>query len=178
MKHWWMRYARIGVALFIAVLVLVALGTGTASAAGPVYHTVLPGQTLYSIAGYYGVSVWAISCANGLYNPNYIYAGMVLYIPYGYYGSCKPNYYPSQPIYHPPQQPVYPSQPIYYPKPAPCGCGTCGCGSSYYRVVWGDTLYSIAYRYHTTWQAIATANHLPNPNCIYAGMLLYIPTHY
>src|SRR5512140_3692810 len=124
MKRWWMRYARIGVALFIAVVLLAALGGGTASAGGPVYHVVLPGQTLYSIAGHYGVSVWSIACANGLYNPNYIYAGMVLYIPYGWYGSCKPNYYPPKPVvYHPPVQPA----PV-------CDC--------FYRVRWGDTLAS------------------------------------
>ncbi len=159
MNHWWLRYARIGVALFIAVVLLAALGGGTASAGGPVYHTVLPGQTMYSIAAHYGVSMWAISCANGLYNPNYIYAGMVLYIPYGWYGNCKPNYYPAKPV-------------VYHPAPKPVPVPVCDC---YYRVKWGDTLFSIAWRYGTTWQVLAQANHLYNANYIYAGMLLRIP---
>lgn len=154
MKHWWMRYARIGVALFIAVLLLAALGGGTASASGPVYHVVLPGQTLYSISNWYGVSVWAMACANGIYNPNYIYAGMVLYVPYGWYGGCKPSYYPPRPVYNPPPAPV-------------CDC--------FYRVRWGDTLTSIAWRYGTTWQVLAQANHLFNANFIFAGMILRIP---
>jgi putative chitinase len=39
----------------------------------------------------------------------------------------------------------------------------------------GETLSSIARRYGTTWQAIANANNLSNPNNIYAGQKLKIP---
>jgi LysM repeat protein len=53
------------------------------------------------------------------------------------------------------------------PPPPPCG--------TYYTVQWGDTLSSIAARYHTTVQAIMYANNIMNPNYIYAGMILYIP---
>jgi LysM repeat protein len=52
------------------------------------------------------------------------------------------------------------------PKP-PCG--------TYYTVQWGDTLSNIAARYGTTVQAIMYANNIPNPNYIYAGMILFIP---
>ena len=38
----------------------------------------------------------------------------------------------------------------------------------------GETLSSIARRYGTTWQAIAQANGLVNPNQIYAGQQLKI----
>ncbi|MGB8646100.1 MAG: LysM peptidoglycan-binding domain-containing protein [Anaerolineae bacterium] len=156
MNHWFKWYARVGVALFIAVVLIAALGGGSASAAGPVYVVVQPGQTLYSIAAHYGVSVWSVACANGLYNPNYIYAGMTLYIPYGWYGACRPNYYPPKPVmYHPPA-----------PK-QPCDC--------FYRVRWGDTLSSIAWRYGTSWTVLAQANHLYNANFIYTGMILRIP---
>jgi LysM repeat protein len=92
------RYAQIGLALIIAVL-LIAGVSGSAAAAGPGYHTVQPGQTLYSIASHYGTSVWAIACANGLYNPNYVYAGQVLIIPSGWDGGgCKSDHQ-----YKPPQ---------------------------------------------------------------------------
>jgi LysM repeat protein len=40
----------------------------------------------------------------------------------------------------------------------------------------GETLYSIAARYGTTSQAIASANGLRNPSLIYAGQRLVIPT--
>ncbi len=146
------RYARVGLALMVAILLLAAFSS-SAAAAGPVYVTVQPGQTLYSIASYYGVSVWSIACANGIANPNYIYAGMVLYIPYGGYGYCHPY---TPPVYHPP----------YYPPP------TYDC---FYRVRYGDTLYSIALRYGTSFWALARANGLYNPNYIYAGMVLRIP---
>lgn len=43
-------------------------------------------------------------------------------------------------------------------------------------VRWGETLESIAYRYGTTVSAIVQANHLANPNYIYAGQVLIIPT--
>lgn len=48
-------------------------------------------------------------------------------------------------------------------------------------VVWhtvqrGETLSSIARAYGTTWQAIARANHLVNPDQIYAGQKLQVPT--
>jgi LysM repeat protein len=51
---------------------------------------------------------------------------------------------------------------------------------SYGRVVhivrWGETLSGIAYRYGTTVHAIASYNGIVNPNCIYAGQRLVIPS--
>lgn len=48
-------------------------------ASAPVYHTVLRGQTLRTIAGYYGTSVYGIQLLNPqLYDPNWIYAGQVI----------------------------------------------------------------------------------------------------
>lgn len=47
----------------------------------------------------------------------------------------------------------------------------------YYTVQWGDSLSQIAVRYNTTMQAIMLANpHIVNPNLIYAGTVLFIPT--
>jgi LysM repeat protein len=45
-----------------------------------------------------------------------------------------------------------------------------------YTVQHGDTLYSIAHRYGTTVSAIMAANGLTNPDHIYAGPTLRIPT--
>lgn len=39
----------------------------------------------------------------------------------------------------------------------------------------GDTLSGIAAQHGTTYQAIAQANHIPNPNLIYAGQRFTIP---
>lgn len=45
---------------------------------------------------------------------------------------------------------------------------------SVYVVKAGDTLKSIAAKYGTTWQALAAANNIINPNYIYAGQTLQI----
>ena len=47
----------------------------------------------------------------------------------------------------------------------------------YHTVRWGETLSGIAVYYGTTIQAIMAANpQIWNPNVIYAGQVLYIPT--
>lgn len=154
MKIFTSRYAHIGLALIIAVLLIAGIST-SAAAAGPVYHTVQRGQTLYSIAAWYGTSVWAISCANGLYNPNYVYAGQVLLIPSGGGYGCKMSHQPPQPA-------------VWHPAPAPKPM-------CYYTVRWGDDLYRIALRYGISWTVVAQANGLYNGNYIYAGQVLRVP---
>jgi len=82
------------VCLLVAQLVM---GTMIAAAAppacGPIYHCVRWGETLSSIGRLYGVNPYAIARANGLANPNRIYAGQVLLIPtvcYPCYDLCCP----------------------------------------------------------------------------------------
>jgi LysM repeat protein len=110
----------------------------------PTILIIQPGDTLYSIALRYGVSVQAILAANNLPNPNCIYVGQQLIIP------C-----PGVPM----------------PTPTP---GAPGPQPTVYVVQPGDTLYSIARRFGTTVQAIAQANHILNPNLIYVGQRLVI----
>jgi LysM repeat protein len=56
--------------------------TGSAAPGGEVrYHVVQRGETLSSIALKYGTTSWKIAAANGISNPNYIYAGRTLRIP-------------------------------------------------------------------------------------------------
>jgi LysM repeat protein len=193
------RYAQMGLALIIAVL-LIAGVSGSAAAAGPSYHTVQPGQTLYSIANHYGTSVWAIACANGLYNPNYVYAGQVLVIPSGWDGGgCKSDHQ-----YHPQQGCGCDNgQASWNPKQGQDGCGCdqkqmypkqrqdgCGCDQQhaswypqpklgcYYTVHWGEGLYRIALRYGISWVVLAQGNGLSNGNYIYAGQVLRVPCAY
>ncbi len=133
------------VALLIGVMLLLALGPATASAAdpgypcGPRYHVVCRGETLTRIAWRYGTTVQAIAAANGIWNPNRIYAGQVLLIP------CPPG--------------------PWHPGPRP----TC------HVVRWGETLFGIARMYGTSVWAIARANHICNINYIRAGQCLIIP---
>ncbi len=138
------------VKLAIVILALLALlGAQTASAApsaSGLVHVVKYGDTLYSIARTYGTTVWAISAANGIANPNLIWVGQRLVIPTG----------------APPGPP---------PGPPPGG-------GTVYIVRHGDTLYSIARVSGTTVAAISAANGISNPNCIYAGQRLIIPSSY
>jgi hypothetical protein len=47
--------------------------------------------------------------------------------------------------------------------------------STYHRVSWGETLYKIGLQYNLTWRPIASANHISDPNLIFAGQVLCIP---
>ncbi len=78
---------------------------------GSCYHTVQYGETLFSIGRLYGVNPYQIARVNGLQNPNYIYAGQVLYIPSGQ-GYTPPTYGNKYPHHH-----RNPNQGGNYPPP-------------------------------------------------------------
>ncbi len=100
-------------------------------------YTVKAGDTLYSIARIYKVTVPALAKANNITNYNLISVGQVLKIP----GKTTP----------PPATTVK------------------------YTVKSGDTLYSIARTYKTTVSKIAAANKIKNVNAIRVGQVLIIP---
>ena len=58
--------------------------------------------------------------------------------------------------------------------PALGGIGVTAAAGSTYTVQPGDTLSSIAARFGTSWTALAAANHIANPNLIYAGQVLVV----
>lgn len=53
----------------------------------------------------------------------------------------------------------------------------CPGGEKTYVVVAGDTLSAIAQRYHTSWQTLASSNHLANANLIYVDETICIPNN-
>jgi LysM repeat protein len=142
------------VAVFV-LLLLTAATPSTTSAAGPAYYVVRYGDTLDAIAWRYGTSSWAIARANGIWNPNLIYAGQLLVIP-GYV-----------PVPHPAPNPCPWPGACPRPVPHPYGCS--------YVVRYGDTMHSIAWRYHIDVWTLARANGIYNLNWIYAGQWLRIP---
>ena len=149
---------RVLIALAIA-LFLVVLVSATAHARPNewytiAYHTVRPGETLYSIGRLYGVSPMAIASHNGIVNPNHIYAWQVLAIPNAYGWGYRP-YYPYYP-YHP------------YPH-YPCSC------RYHHTVVGGENLYRISLHYGVNMWHIARCNGLHNVDYIWAGQGLCIP---
>jgi LysM repeat protein/plastocyanin len=116
------------------------------------------GDALYKIAWRYGTTTAYLASLNNLYNPNYIYAGMVLKVP------CSPSPQP-----HPQPYPQPKPQPKPQPHPGP------GPVCTYYKVLRGDWLKTIAVRFGISWQLLAQVNGLYNANYIYAGQQLAIP---
>jgi len=78
-----MAMRRIMLLLLVALSVLASVGSiqaRTTMTSGTV-HIVQPGQTLFSIARWYGVDLWVLARANQIVNPNHIYVGQRLVIP-------------------------------------------------------------------------------------------------
>lgn len=113
-------------------------------ASGTVY-VVRRGDSLGAIAARYGVSVSALARANGIRNPNLIYAGQRLVIPGRGAAST-----------------------------ASAGTSAPATGGAYV-VRRGDSLGTIAARYGTSVAALARANRIANPSVIYVGQRLVIP---
>lgn len=109
----------------------VARASASADAWGGCTYVVRPGDNLFRIAIRHGVSYWYLAQINGLYNPNYIYAGMLLVVPCG---NVPPPYPP-----RPPQRCAPPQTYVVKPK---------------------DNLFRIALNFGTTINAIRDANHL------------------
>ena len=121
------------------------------------YHVVHYGDTMSSVAGYYGTSVYGLMQMNGMYYHTYVYPGMVMHVP------CAPAGYPHPVPYS------YPN-PYSHPYTYPTQCVT-----TVYTVQPGDTLYGIARRYGVSPYTLAYTNRLYNPNLIYAWMPMVIP---
>ncbi|PFG73572.1 LysM peptidoglycan-binding domain-containing protein [Tepidiforma thermophila] len=108
-------------------------------------HEVQPGETLSAIALRYGVDVDALAAANGIANPDLVFAGQLLTIA------------ESSPAVPPPGGAVAP--------PA----------ARSYVVEPGDTLSAIALAHGTTVHALAEANGIDDHDRIFAGQRLILP---
>jgi soluble lytic murein transglycosylase-like protein len=115
-------------------------------------HIVAFGSTLSGIAGAYGVSVTSIAKANGIIDPNRIFAGQRLVIP---------GHQPA-----PSRRPPAPSRPAP-PKDR--------AADRVHVVAAGEHLTGIAVRYGVTVSQIVAANAIADPSHILAGQRLTIP---
>ena len=84
-------------------------------------------------------------------------------------GYQRPPTFTPAPIWPTAAPPNYPTA-VPYPTAAP----PTTVGS--YTVQRGDTLSGIAARYNTTTATLAQMNNIVNPNLIYAGQVLQVPT--
>lgn len=160
------------------------------------YYVVRYGDTMISIARWFGVDVWDLARQNVIYNLNRIYAGMYLQIPcggyatavpynnyqgqYGQYGYGDPNMYNSQGMYDTqssmgaldalvaPAQAVPDQSMTDQAVPAQ---------TIQYTVQPGDNLTIIAARYGTTVEAILDLNQgvIPYGNYLMRGQVITVP---
>ncbi len=133
-----------------------ASGTGTTA------YTVQLGDTLYSIAAKYGVTVQQIQAANPGLNPTLLVPGTVLNIPAP---STAAGATPT-PLGFATAVPVAPST---------GGTTTTTACPSRYTVQRGEWFYAIARKCGVTVQALRAANPGRNPNVLYPGQVLNIP---
>lgn len=128
-------------------------------------HTVRPGETLRSIAQFYGVTVQDLAALNQITNPDTIYAGQVLKIQGSASGEARTT------IETPASQP-----PTQAPTITPPGAQTVAAASGTIHVVQrGETLFRIATQYGVTVNQLASINNIADPTLIYAGQQLVIP---
>ncbi len=182
--------------LAFALALLLAMGfvataapvEGASPSDQPVVHVVREGETLWTIAAHYGVTVEAICRANGIDDCNWIYVGQQLTIPLdetpellnyivkrgdtletiaSRYGTTVQAIVQANEIED--ADFIYPGQRLLIPSSSHPAV-------VHYAVREGDTLSSIAARFGTTVQAIADLNGLADPSLIYTGQRLAIPT--
>ncbi len=77
----WKLAALLATGLLMAIMGALPLQGAPLVEDGGTTYMVQYGDTIYSIAGRFGVTVEALLAANGLTNPNYIYVGQSLLIP-------------------------------------------------------------------------------------------------
>lgn len=148
----------------LATLILLGFGSPPAFASGEIY-IVQPGDTLFTIATRYGLSVDDLAAANGLNGNLFVYAGQQLVIP-----TSSPFLEPAAFAGAAPQQAIDPRFVSFTPPPpASFAAGD-------YTVQPGDTLYIIADRYGIAIADLQAANGLYDfgPS-IYVGQELVLP---
>jgi LysM repeat protein len=167
--------------------------TVTPAPGGGFYYTVTWGDTLYSLARRFGVTVAAIVQANSLANPNYIRVGQVLWIP----GQAAPptpvtpttyvvqpgdNLYRISLRFGVSVQAIAAANNIVNPwyirvgqvLTIPTGGPPPPPPAQTYVVQPGDTVYGIALRFGVSMWSIVQLNNLANPNLIFVGQVLRI----
>jgi LysM repeat protein len=129
-------------ALFVATL---------AAAADPLVHVVAKGETLYSIARKYDISVDSLATTNTISDPSKLFVGMKLSIP------LKPG-----------------ETPVKAPLPVPTVTPAASVKTIEYVVKKGDTLYGIAKAHGVSVDAIVKSSGISGKD-IKPGQKLRIP---
>lgn len=137
---------------------------------GQTKHIVKVGENLYRIALQYGTTVEAIVQANNITNPSLILVGQELIIPgVPVQPTAAPTAAPAgTPTATPTVNPAVTPAPSPTPPPA---------GQEIVHVVQpGENLFRIALQYNLLTSIVATYNGIDNPNLIFVGQRIRIPT--
>lgn len=148
---------------FVFLLLLAAWLPG-AAAAQAIYHVMAKGETLYSVARSFQVTVADIAKANSIDDPSKVRVGMRLLIPRDYVArDAVANDARAQ------DAGSHGSSPSAAAAPPTAGMQT-------YKVVKGDTLFSIAKGFGIGLDALRSANRMKASSMIKPGDALRIPS--
>lgn len=157
-------------ALLSAILVISANGAspnvspGTTGGTNTTY-IVQAGDTLFSIATKFNVTVAAVQQANQITNPNTLSVGQRLVIPgVGAQNAVTPTSVARAPTLTPPAA-----------QPAPTAAGGGDTDAETYIVRAGDTLATIAAQFGVNLDELQRVNNITNPNLLNVGQRLIIP---
>jgi LysM repeat protein len=138
-----------------------------------VTHTVQAGENLYRISLQYGTTVAAIAQANNITNPSLIYVGQILIIPVPA-PATTPTPVPTVVA----TGTVTPATPV--PTAAATPTATPIPPSPTREIVHvvqpGENLFRISLQYNLLTSIVAAYNGITNPNLIYVGQKIRIPT--
>ena len=125
-------------ALQIGQQICIPPRTGPAPCPGGTLYTIKAGDTYFSLANRFGVTVEALTAANPGVDPNALVVGQQICIP---------------------------------PRTVPVPCP----GGTLYTIKAGDTYFSLANRFGVTVQALVAANPGVDPNALVVGQQICIP---
>ncbi len=134
------------------------------------YHTVLAGETLFTIGIKYGLLWTTIQQANGLPSST-VYSGQRLLIP-GSNVNVSPAAEGSTPEDAPTAETIVDPTPAPAPTAVPVAAPAAA--TTTHVVQRGETLHLIGTQYGVSWPVIQQANNLPN-TIVYVGQTLTIP---
>lgn len=188
--------AVLAVALLSVLLAgLVVAAPVSAAAPGEQLYVVQFGDTLSQIAVRFSVSVSILMAANGIANPNFIFVGQVLRIPFGFQEEARERERARvyivragdtlsgiaarsgatvgaiarlNGIVNPGR--IFAGQRLAIPG----FVEERGFGRGFYVVQRGDTLSGIAFRFGTSVACLAALNNLVNPNVVFVGQVLRV----